>query len=391
MDMDVSAARILVIDDEEANLRLLHGVLAPTYTHVKMVSDARRVQDTLVEFAPDLVLVDLHMPHVSGYDVLESVRNVTGEGDFVPVVVVTADVSHEAKRRALALGATDFLIKPIDLIEVALRVANLVRMRFLYCELRLARASLEMTVAERTLELTEANARLARLVRMKDEFIASVSHELRTPLSVVVGLAAELRDQGERFEDKEYDELLSMVVEQSNDVAAIIEDLLVAARADIGTLTIAPREIELDAIVERSLAPVPMSDRDRIEVSLGVSFIEADPVRLTQILRNLITNALRYGGRRIGVTSRAGDESILIDVWDDGDPLEEEARRRIFEAYFSAHPSDGRPAAVGLGLTVSHNLALRMGGDLSYEHDGEHSIFHLTLPARARATDNRPR
>jgi signal transduction histidine kinase len=391
MQMDVSAARILVIDDEEANLRLLHGVLAPTYTHVKMVSDARRVQDTLVEFAPDLVLVDLHMPHVSGYDVLESVRNVTGEGDFVPVVVVTADVSHEAKRRALALGATDFLIKPIDLIEVALRVANLVRMRFLYCELRLARASLEMTVAERTLELTEANARLARLVRMKDEFIASVSHELRTPLSVVVGLAAELRDQGERFEDKEYDELLSMVVEQSNDVAAIIEDLLVAARADIGTLTIAPRQIELDAIVERSLAPVPLSDRDRIEVSLDVSWIEADPVRLTQILRNLITNALRYGGRRIGVTSRASDESILIDVWDDGDPLEEEARRRIFEAYFSAHPSDGRPAAVGLGLTVSHNLALRMGGDLSYEHDGEHSIFHLTLPARARATDDRPR
>jgi signal transduction histidine kinase len=391
MQMDVSAARILVIDDEEANLRLLHGVLAPTYTHVKMVSDARRVQDTLVEFAPDLVLVDLHMPHVSGYDVLESVRNVTGEGDFVPVVVVTADVSHEAKRRALALGATDFLIKPIDLIEVALRVANLVRMRFLYCELRLARASLEMTVAERTLELTEANARLARLVRMKDEFIASVSHELRTPLSVVVGLAAELRDQGERFEDKEYDELLSMVVEQSNDVAAIIEDLLVAARADIGTLTIAPREIELDAIVERSLAPVPLSDRDRIEVSLDVSWIEADPVRLTQILRNLITNALRYGGRRIGVTSRASDESILIDVWDDGDPLEEEARRRIFEAYFSAHPSDGRPAAVGLGLTVSHNLALRMGGDLSYEHDGEHSIFHLMLPARARAADNRPR
>jgi len=391
MQMDVSAARILVIDDEEANLRLLHGVLAPTYTHVKMVSDARRVQDTLVEFAPDLVLVDLHMPHVSGYDVLESVRNVTGEGDFVPVVVVTADVSHEAKRRALALGATDFLIKPIDLIEVALRVANLVRMRFLYCELRLARASLEMTVAERTLELTEANARLARLVRMKDEFIASVSHELRTPLSVVVGLAAELRDQGERFEDKEYDELLSMVVEQSNDVAAIIEDLLVAARADIGTLTIAPRQIELDAIVERSLAPVPLSDRDRIEVSLDVSWIEADPVRLTQILRNLITNALRYGGRRIGVTSRASDESILIDVWDDGDPLEEEARRRIFEAYFSAHPSDGRPAAVGLGLTVSHNLALRMGGDLSYEHDGEHSIFHLMLPARARAADNRPR
>lgn len=387
MEMDVGNARILVIDDEESNLRLLHGVLSPTYAHVEMLSDARRVQDVLIEFAPDVVLVDLHMPHVSGYDVLEAVRNVTGENDFVPVVVVTADVSHEAKRRALALGATDFLTKPIDIIEVALRVSNLVRTRFLYREVRDARTSLEMTVAERTKELEEANRQLGELIRTKDEFIASVSHELRTPLSVVVGLAAELRDQGDRFEDREYEELLSMVVDQSNDVAAIIEDLLVAARADIGTLTIVPREIKLASVVERALAPIPADDRARIDLDVGLAFFETDPVRLAQILRNLITNAVRYGGSAIGLTAAAQGDVAVIDVWDDGDPLDEEARRRIFEAYYSAHVATGQPAAVGLGLTVSRNLAQRMGGDLSYEHDGHRSVFHLVLPLRAYSSD----
>jgi two-component system, sensor histidine kinase and response regulator len=388
MKMDVSAARVLVIDDEDANLRLLHGVLSPTYSHVEMVSDARRVQDVLVEFAPDVVLVDLHMPHVSGYDVLEAVRNSIGADDFVPVVVITADVSHEAKRRALALGATDFLTKPIDVIEVALRVANLVRTRFLYRELRDSRTTLELTVEERTRELSEANHRLSQLIRTKDEFIASVSHELRTPLSVVVGLAAELRDQGDQLEDQEYGELLDMVVDQSNDVAAIIEDLLVAARADIGTLSIAPKEIKLAAVVESALAPVPPDQRRDFDIDLGVVFLEADPIRLTQILRNLVTNAIRYGGRHAGISASAAGDTVSIDVWDDGEPLADEARRRIFEAYYSAHPAHGQPAAVGLGLTVSRNLAQRMGGDLSYEHDGTRSIFHLSLPLRALASES---
>lgn len=380
MDFDVSQARILVVDDEHANLRLLHGVLSPTYANVGMVSDARRVQDVLVEFAPDVVLVDLHMPHVSGFDVLEAVRNSTGDDDFIPVVVITADVSHDAKRRALALGATDFLTKPIDVIEVALRVANLVRTRFLYREVRDSRTSLEMLVEDRTRALREANARLSELIQTKDEFIASISHELRTPLSVVVGLTAELHERGGVMEESEFGELLAMVVDQSNDLAAIIDDLLVAARADIGTLTIVSQEVDLARVIERALAPIAAPERSRIAIDLDVERLEADPVRMVQILRNLVTNAVRYGGRRIGVRSELVDDAAVVEVWDDGSPLAEEQRSRIFEPYYTAHDSSGQPSAVGLGLTVSRNLAQRMGGDLSYTHDGEMSRFRLTLP-----------
>ena len=380
MDLDVSQARILVVDDEHANLRLLHGVLSPTYANVAMVSDARRVQDVLVEFAPDVVLVDLHMPHVSGFDVLEAVRNSTGDDDFIPVVVITADVSHEAKRRALALGATDFLTKPIDVIEVALRVANLVRTRFLYREVRDSRTSLELLVEDRTRALREANEQLSGLIRTKDEFIASISHELRTPLSVVVGLTAELHERGGVMEEAEFGELLTMVVEQSNDLAAIIDDLLVAARADIGTLTIVHQEVDLARVIGRALAPIPAPERSRIVIDLDVERVEADPVRLVQILRNLVTNAVRYGGRRIGVRSELVGDAAVVEVWDDGSPLAEEQRSRIFEPYYTAHDSSGQPSAVGLGLTVSRNLAQRMGGDLSYTHDGRLSRFRLTLP-----------
>ncbi|MFP5331089.1 MAG: ATP-binding protein [Acidimicrobiia bacterium] len=378
MELDVSGARILLIDDEDANLRLLHGVLSPTYPNVEMLSDARRVQDVLVEFAPDVVLVDLHMPHVSGYDVLEAVRNTTGEDDFIPVVVITADVSHDAKRRALALGATDFLTKPIDVIEVALRVANLVRTRFLYREVRNSRTSLELVVEQRTRALEEANAQLNDLIRTKDEFIASISHELRTPLAVVVGLAAELRDHGDSMDDDEYDELLSMVVSQSNDLAAIIDDLLVAARADIGTLSIVTEEVDLVSVLDRALAPI--ADKEQVEIDLAVHHVQADPVRLTQILRNLVTNAIRYGGPHVGIRAWMDDDVAIIDVWDDGEPLADEQRIRIFEPYYTAHDMSGQPSAVGLGLTVSRNLAQRMGGDLSYDHDGSRSVFTLRLP-----------
>jgi two-component system, sensor histidine kinase and response regulator len=380
MSTDVGTARVLVIDDEEANLRLLHRVLYPTYTHIEMVSDARRIQDVLVEFSPDVVLVDLHMPHVSGLDVLEMVRNAMPADDYLPVVVITADVSHDSKRRALALGATDFLTKPIDVIEVALRVSNLARARLLHREVRDARLSLESAVAQRTMELSEANRRLSELIKAKDQFIASVSHELRTPLAVVVGLAAELRDRGAGFDAHEFGELLGMVVDQSAEVAYIIEDLLVAARADIDTLTIVPKEAELDAVVGRALAPLSQADRDSLEVDLAVTSITTDPVRLAQILRNLVTNAVRYGGPERGLVCRPQGRGFRIEVWDSGPPIPADDQRRIFEPYYSAHSSLGTPAAVGLGLTVSRDLAHRLGGELAYRHEGGRSVFSVYLP-----------
>jgi len=134
---EVSASRILAIDDEVANLDLLRGLLLREgYAEVRCLSDASKATDVFLETQPDIVLLDLMMPQMDGYAVLESLSRLVPPDDFVPIIVLTADTSVSARRRALSLGARDFISKPFDLIEVALRIANLLEMRMLYQRLQ---------------------------------------------------------------------------------------------------------------------------------------------------------------------------------------------------------------------------------------------------------------
>ncbi len=230
-------------------------------------------------------------------------------------------------------------------------------------------------------ELRRAERRLQELVKSKDQFIASVSHELRTPLTAVVGLTDELRNHHSTFSPAEQQEFMNLIAEQAGDVANIVEDLLVAARADIGTVSLASKEIDIAAAV-RSLAETA---DDRIGPALelpsyGHLRALADEARVRQILRNLMSNARRYGGDTIIV--RAGQEGarVWIEVGDDGPGIIEAERERIFEPYTTAHPVSGVTAAVGLGLTVSRQLARLMKGDLTYRSENGESTFRLTLP-----------
>lgn len=130
-------ARILVIDDEPANLALVSAVLAREgYVHVETLADPRHAPERHLALRPDLVLLDLMMPSIDGYALLDSLGRLTGPDDLVPIMVLTADTSIEAKRRALALGARDIVTKPFDVIEFALRVANLVELRLMFEQTR---------------------------------------------------------------------------------------------------------------------------------------------------------------------------------------------------------------------------------------------------------------
>lgn len=132
-----SDARILVIDDEPANLALVEAVLRREgYRHFEALSEPRLAADRHLAFQPDLVLLDLMMPSIDGYALLDSLGRLTGADDLVPVMVLTADTSIEAKRRALALGARDIVTKPFDVFEFALRVANLIELRMMFKQLK---------------------------------------------------------------------------------------------------------------------------------------------------------------------------------------------------------------------------------------------------------------
>ncbi len=221
---------------------------------------------------------------------------------------------------------------------------------------------------------------LQTLHSAKDEFIASVSHELRTPLSAVVGLAAELRDHLAAFAPVEVEELVAIIADQSQEVALIVEDLLVSARMDDQNLTVVPKPVELRRQVESALVPFRSTMPSGCEVN-GEATAYADGGRVRQILRNLIGNAVRHGGDRVVVRIESDEKTVAVIVKDNGPALPASEWESIFEAYHRARDVPGLPPSVGLGLTVARRLARQMSGDLSYRHADGWSRFELVLPA----------
>jgi len=224
--------------------------------------------------------------------------------------------------------------------------------------------------------------RLETLVRSKDEFVASVSHELRTPLAAVMGFAGVLRDNDVDLSVEEQRELVVTIAKEAYDLAGIVDDLLVAARAEIDAVHISKVPVDIGANCAQVVEVLPETERVRIILTRAPDPVKAlaDPVRVRQVVRNLITNAIRYGGENVEIAYEARHDTVVVSVSDDGREIPEDERERIFLPYSVAHDPGSQPSSVGLGLTVSRQLAEMMGGRLSYRHDGERSIFEMDLP-----------
>ena len=221
---------------------------------------------------------------------------------------------------------------------------------------------------------------LRQLGKDKDRFLATVSHELRTPLTVVVGLAAELGDNG-NLDRAELAELLGLIEKHGLEASAIVEDLLVAARSDIDKIAVRPEDIDLSHAAHLAVGASPF---DEVPVLGDCPNGYADPTRLQQILRNLLTNAERYGGPEVEIRLNSTPTHVSVTVANDGDPISATHERAIFDPYTSAHEGSDQVGSIGLGLFISQKLARLMEGDLSYRHDGMHVLFELTLPRADR-------
>lgn len=141
----IRQSKILIIDDAEANLRLLETLLAKEgFNQVISTTDPTKTLDLITAFNPDLIMLDLMMPVLDGFSVLEQLSKFISNDNYLPVLALTADATIQAKRKALALGAKDFLTKPFDAIEAMLRVWNLLETRYLFCQLKQLQPQLSM-------------------------------------------------------------------------------------------------------------------------------------------------------------------------------------------------------------------------------------------------------
>jgi signal transduction histidine kinase len=246
----------------------------------------------------------------------------------------------------------------------------------------LAGALLVSALRERAMARREVG-RLMELGVAKDQFLASVSHELRTPLTGVVGFTALLRDPTRDLSEFERSRMIDNISDEAGDLAAIIDDLLVAARSELDMVTVTAEPVKLPEVVSAVVASSRDEEAARIEVSPGPAdypLAMGDPARVRQVMRNLISNACRYGGEPIEVRFQTTAERAVVQVIDHGTGLPMSEWDRIFEPYYRVHHVETQPAALGIGLSVSRHLSRLMGGDLTYRYEEGRSIFELSLP-----------
>jgi len=233
-------------------------------------------------------------------------------------------------------------------------------------------------------ERSRSYQRLEALIRSKDEFLASISHEIRTPLTAVLGFSSVLCQASSEL-SAEATGYVELITEQAQEVADIVEDLLVAARADINALAVVPQPIDLRADTDNVVAARATQTPHTIHVDGDEVVAWADPTRVRQIIRCLLSNAIRYGGDRIDIRIREHNQRARLIVIDDGPGVPPEHQEHVFDAFHRAHNRDGLPQAMGLGLYVARHLARLMDGDLAHHRTNGHTRFELDLPI-ARGT-----
>jgi PAS domain S-box-containing protein len=167
-DTDILDASILIVDDQKANVQLLEQMLGEAgYRRITSTTDPQSVCALHRDHQYDLILLDLKMPGMDGFQVMEGLKKIVADG-YVPILVITAEPGH--KLRALAAGARDFIAKPFDLVEVKTRIHNMLEVRLLYRQLKQYNQKLEQTVQQRTAELRESEARFRRLTELASDW-----------------------------------------------------------------------------------------------------------------------------------------------------------------------------------------------------------------------------
>lgn len=223
--------------------------------------------------------------------------------------------------------------------------------------------------------------------RIKDEMIANLSHELRTPLTGIYGMALAMQDEG--FADRDFQaEMTSIIVREAADLSRMVDDLLTAAKADAGDLTFLTEETDVCHEIEEVLVPFRSSEAE-FSVNCEPGTIVADRLRLRQVLRNIVSNAVTHGGGRVVVLGRQRDDHYSIAITDDGPGIPPELEERLFQRFVHQGSAALTAGSVGLGLSIASLLTEGMGGRLQHVRGNDLTMFLIDLPSSAAAGDTR--
>lgn len=358
---------VLVVDDDAANRALVRAWLDGRY-EVSDASDGPGALEAVERRRPDLVLLDVMMPGMSGFDVCRELKRRHADGPFLPVLLLTALSDQEHRNEGLRAGADDFVSKPCDRTELVLRVQAFLRTR-----------RQDAVIRRQLAELRELEA-------LKDDLVSLVAHDLRNPLSALLSLLQTARAE-------EQDPELRADLEASLSAAARVRDtaesLLEARLLEERRIPLRRARTSLEDLVREVVRAFETAERRR-RVAFRVS-VEGDPVAavdaplLRRAVENLLANATRYTpeGSDVEISVRGTGRAVEVEVADRGPGLAPPAQGQIFEKFGGvAARAEGGRRGFGLGLYSVRLIAQAHGGAVSArERAGGGAVFGLRVEA----------
>ena len=405
-------AKILYVEDDPSSEILVRRVLESEGFQIITTADGLSAVEVAKRELPDLILMDINISGLDGYEVTTRLRTID-DLQLVPIVAVTATTLQGDRERALIAGCTGYISKPIDVDQFPDQVRSF--LQGTKEEIESAEEKAEYLVEyshrlvdrleEKIRELERSNAELLRLDKMKTDFLIIAGHELRTPITAIYGYAQILQSNPSIPGSAEELGSLRSIVEKMTEATwrlnQVVGDILNVSLIDANKLDLSKGPVFIKSLITQALEDIERigSDRDLTFEVTGADdlpLIIGDSKRLYQALWNVITNAVKYtpDGGMVRIEARRIEDTVQIAVQDSGIGIEPEDHERIFDRFYISHDTAlhrsskiaFKGGGLGVGLAVARGIVEGHGGRIWVEsegHDEEQlpgSTFHILLP-----------
>ena len=374
---------IMIVDDNPANLKLLEDMLRQKGHEVHSFPRGRLALAGAMENPPDLILLDINMPEMNGYEVCERLKS-SEELRDIPVIFLSALNDTQDKVKAFGSGAVDYISKPFQIEEIHARVETHLKLHDLQRALKQQNEDLEEAVAARTRELAEANQRLTILDRSKSDFLNLISHEFRTPLNGILGVGELLLDAMPANE--ETDELQEMFTRSRQRILSILEDAMLLTQIDVKSENFRSAPVSLFTALSRATERAAEFAESRgvtvTAPAAEMGMVLADENLLVRALQALLETAIKFSekGQVVELSGDVAADSRQITIESQGRRINDAALTKFFDL-FSINEALTPGGDLGVGPPLAYRILSLFGGSVSIANRNPSGIC-LTITLR---------